>query len=252
MKVVIIEDEKLTAEDLQESIMHAAPDAKVIAILKSVKEATTYFKENNTPDLIFSDIQLGDGLSFEIFKSLSLKAPVIFCTAYDEYALNAFKANGVDYIVKPYTQKNITEAIAKFKELKKSFSPAVQYETILELFENKKPNRQASVLVHYQDKILPVRTEDIALFYLENEITRIVTFDQKNYSVNQALGELEKNAGTDFYRANRQYLVNRKAVKDVSQYFSRKLKINLTIPFAENITIGKLKVTEFLEWLSGK
>src|ERR1700739_2942430 len=120
MKVVIIEDEKLTAEDLEESIKNAAPDATITAILKSVKEAVDYFKQNSVPDLIFSDIQLGDGLSFEIFKSLSLTVPVIFCTAYDEYALNAFKANGVDYIVKPYTQKNITEAITKFKELKKS------------------------------------------------------------------------------------------------------------------------------------
>lgn len=252
MKIVIIEDERLSAEDLAESILSAIPSTNITATLQSVKEAIGYFKENPAPDLIFSDIQLGDGLSFEIFKSLHITTPVIFCTAYDEYALNAFKANGIDYIVKPYTQKNINDALAKFQELKKSFSPNLQYDTILELFENSKNNRQTSVLVHYKDKILPIRIEDVAIFYIENEITHLRTFDNKVYSINENLGDLEKNTGPQFYRVDRQHLINRKAVKDVSQYFSRKLNINFNVPFSEIVSIRKAKVTEFLQWLSNR
>ncbi len=251
MKVVIIEDEELTAEDLAESIQRADPTVQIEAILKSVKEGTAYFKQQALPDLIFSDIQLGDGLSFEIFKSFSRIIPVIFCTAYDEYALVAFKANGIDYIIKPYTQTNISEALHKYSELKKDATQQNPYEKILQLFEQKKNATSASILIHYKDKILPMRINDIALFYIENEITYLITFDQKKYVVNQALGEIEKIAGSDFYRASRQYLVNRRAIKDASHHFSRKLTINLILPFHETLTVGKLKVSEFLEWLSG-
>jgi two-component system response regulator LytT len=250
MKVVIIEDEDLTAEDLAESIQRAIPAIQIEAILKSVKESTVYFRQHALPDLIFSDIQLGDGLSFEIFKSLSRIIPVIFCTAYDEYALEAFKANGIDYIIKPYTQKNINEALHKYGELRKDATVPNPYDKILKLFEHRKNGSVSSILIHYKDKILPMRIAEIALFYIENEITYLLTFDQKKYALNYALGEIEKMAGTDFYRASRQYLVNRRAIRDASHHFSRKLTINLILPFHETLTVGKLKVSEFLEWLS--
>ncbi|MFH0866151.1 MAG: LytTR family DNA-binding domain-containing protein, partial [Bacteroidota bacterium] len=252
MKIAIIEDEQLTAEDLAETILKAEPSARITCSLRSVKEAILYFQKNETPDLVFCDIQLGDGLSFEIFKTLSISTPVIFCTAYDEYALKAFKANGIDYILKPFTKKIIADALTRYKELKNNFSSAAtSYETILELFENRKNQQPASVLVYIKDKILPVKLNDIALFYIDNEITRIITFDQKNYSINKTLEELEKQTGSDFYRANRQYLINRKAITDASQYFARKLAVNLSIPFNERITVSKEKVTDFLHWLSG-
>lgn len=250
MKVVIIEDEELTAEDLAESIQRADPAVQLEAIVKSVKDGIAYFRQQELPDLIFSDIQLGDGLSFEIFKSFSRIIPVIFCTAYDAYALDAFKANGIDYIIKPYTQQNISEALHKYRELRKDAAAQNPYDKILKLFENRKSGSVASLLIHYKDKILPMRISEIALFYIENEITYLLTFDQKKYSVNHALGEIEKMAGSDFYRASRQYLVNRKAIKDASHHFSRKLTINLILPFHETLTVGKLKVSEFLEWLS--
>jgi two-component system response regulator LytT len=251
MKVVIIEDEELTAEDLAESIQRAGPHVQIDAMLKSVKEGIAYFKQHAPPDLIFSDIQLGDGLSFEIFKSFSRIIPVIFCTAYDEYALDAFTANGIHYIIKPYTQKNISEALHKYSELKKDAAVQNPYDKIFKLFEHRKNGGVASILIHYKDKILPMRIAEIALFYIENEITYLITFDQKKYTVNYALGEIEKMAGPGFYRASRQYLVNRRAIKDVSHHFSRKLTINLILPFHETLTVGKLKVSEFLEWLSG-
>ncbi len=253
MRIVIIEDEKLTAEDLAETILKVEPDAQIVASLSSVKEAVNYFQKNEKPDLIFSDIQLGDGLSFEIFKTVTVSTPIIFCTAYDAYALNAFKANGIDYILKPFTKKIIVNTLDKFKELRNNLSRTlINYGSISELFGNRNNKQDASVLVYIKDKIIPVKTNDIALFYIQNETIHFITFSQKTYTVNKTLDELETITGNYFYRANRQYLINRKAIKDASQYFHRKLVVNLSIPYAANepITVSKVKATEFLNWLS--
>ncbi|OFX42880.1 MAG: DNA-binding response regulator [Bacteroidetes bacterium GWA2_30_7] len=254
MRIAIIEDEKLTAEDLAETILKVEPNIKIVTTLYSVKEAVSYFQKNEKPDLIFCDIQLGDGLSFEIFKAIHTSTPVIFCTAYDEYALNAFKANGIDYILKPFTKKTIATALDRYKELKNNLSQSISgYEKISELFENRKNQQDASVLVYIKDKIVPVKINDIALFYIENEITHFFTFKQNTHTINKTLDELEKLTGNSFYRANRKFLISRKAIKDASQYFHRKLLVNLSIPFTTNepITISKVKVTDFLNWLSG-
>ncbi|MBU1718695.1 MAG: response regulator, partial [Bacteroidetes bacterium] len=122
MKIVIIEDEKPAAGDLAETIISLAPDAQIVAVLHSVKEAISWFQKNEQPDLIFSDIQLGDGLSFEIFKTISINSPVVFCTAYDEYALQAFHANGIEYILKPYDKSTVEAALNKYNNLKIKFS----------------------------------------------------------------------------------------------------------------------------------
>ncbi|TAL80731.1 MAG: response regulator transcription factor [Bacteroidetes bacterium] len=252
MKIAIIEDEQLTAEDLAETILKVESEACITISLRSVKEAILYFQKNEMPDLIFSDIQLGDGLSFEIFKTLTISTPVIFCTAYDEYALNAFKANGIDYILKPFTKKIISNALSRYKKLRNNFSrTAISYETILELFENRNNQQLTSVLIYIKDKIVPVKLNDIALFYIENEITYLITFNQQTHSINKTLEEIEKISGGNFYRANRQYLINRKAIKEASQYFHRKLSVNLSIPFNERIIVSKVKVSKFLNWLSG-
>jgi len=251
MKIVIIEDEKLTADDLAETILKVVPDAKIISVLHSVSTAISWFLKNEDPDLIFSDIQLGDGLSFEIFKKISTTVPVIFCTAYDEYALKAFDANGIDYILKPFDQSTIEAAFNKYNNLKNKFSEnSPTLDNIIRLFENKKKHSQSSILVYHKDKIVPIRLEDIALFYIENEITHLITFDQKSYTINKTIEETEKISSVDFFRVNRQFLVNRNTIKEASQYFARKLSLTLTIPFKETITVSKLKVPEFLSWLS--
>jgi len=252
MKIVIIEDEQHTAEDLAETIKKAESGAQIGAILRSVKEAVAYFQNNERPDLIFCDIQLGDGLSFEIFNRIPISSPVIFCTAYDEYALKAFKANGIDYLLKPFTKKTIQESLKKFTSLKDSFirNAPSSYKTILELLEGRRSQKQGSVLVYHKENIIPVKVDDIALFYIEHEVTRLTTFNQKHYFVNKTLEELTKGTGDDFYRANRQFLINRKAINNVSQYFARKLSVNLIIPFKGKIIISKEKSKDFLNWLS--
>lgn len=251
MKIVIIEDEKITAAELAGTIAAVEPDAVISAILGSVKTAIAYFQGNSAPDLIFSDVQLGDGLSFEIFKACAITSPVIFCTAYDEYALNAFRTNSVDYILKPSSSKTIANALEKYRNFKQSFSSGndLQYKAILEALTNRETPRTASVLVHHKEKILPVRFEDIALFYIENEVTHLLTFDLKAYSINKNLEELESLSGRNYFRVNRKCLVNRKAVIDASHYFSRKLTVNISVPFKDKITVSKEKTPQFLNWL---
>jgi len=253
MKIVIIEDEKLTAADLAETVSEIVPGVHIAAVLYSVRSAITWFQENEHPDLIFSDVQLGDGLCFEIFKAVMVSAPVIFCTAYDEYALKAFKSNGIDYILKPFDKSSVETAIDKYRNLKNTFTGnPVDLSEIIRLFGNKKKSEQSSILVYKQDKILPVRFEDIALFYIENEITRLVTFDHRKFTINQAMEKIEEMAPDDFYRVNRQFLVHRNAIREASHYFARKLSLSLTIPFEETITVSKTKVSDFLSWLSGR
>lgn len=250
MNVIIIEDERFTAEDLAETIAAVEPAAKIMAILYSVKEAINYFSTKNIPDLIFSDIQLGDGLSFEIFKSVNITVPVIFCTAYDEYALNAFKANGIEYILKPFTSQTIENALKKYTVLRQSFSESAnQYENLLEILQNREEPKSASILVHHKDKIIPVKFNDIALFYIENGIVNLLTIDKKTYSANKNMEELEQTAGKRFFRINRQCLLNRKVIINASYYFSRKLSINITIPFKDTLTVSKEKMPQFLKWL---
>ena len=252
MNIVIIEDEGIVAEELELNIRKLIDEPVDIVRLKSVKESIAYFKKADTPDLIFSDIQLGDGLSFEIFVAGPISAPVIFCTAYDEYALDAFKANGIDYILKPFTCETLNNALQKYMQLKRVFSAdqKPQYDALLQLLTGKEGQKASSVLVYHLDKIIPVKLEDIAMFYLANEVTHLLTFSGKTFYPNKNLDELEKLSGNSFFRANRQFLVCRKAIIDVSSFFSRKLSLNLNVPFTEKVIVSKGKAPQFLSWLA--
>ncbi len=251
MNIVIIEDELLTADDLEDAILQADASVRIVAKLASVQEAVAYFRDHEEPDLIFSDIQLGDGLSFEIFQALNLRAPIIFCTAYDEYAIDAFDNNGIHYILKPFNGTAITRALDKYKMLQASFQQEDNpVDRLLRVFRQQDLARTSAVLVHHKDKIIPVKLEHIALFYIKNEVTHLYTFDQKTYTVNKTLDEIQQVAGNSFYRANRQYIVNRSAVQDAAQYLSRKVSLTLTVPFTDTITISKEKIPQFLAWLA--
>jgi two-component system, LytTR family, response regulator LytT len=252
MKIVIIEDEPLTADDLADALREVDASIQVVAQLESVQESVAYFEQNGPPDLIFSDIQLSDGLSFELFKRIKISTPVIFCTAFDEYAIQAFKANGIDYIMKPFSRQNVADALAKYRELKTRFSSgALSYESIMDLLTKKEQPTQASVLVFYKDQILPVKTQDVALFYIHNEVTHLKTFKGEDYLLDDNLDKLEQVAGSNFYRINRQFLVNRQAIKSASRFFARKLIVILTVEHSESIVVSKAKVSPFLQWLAG-
>jgi two-component system, LytTR family, response regulator LytT len=252
MTVVIIEDELLTAEDLADILLKLAYGIKVIKILQSVAEAVDYFKQHDAPDLIFCDIQLGDGFSFEIFKQTQLQTPVIFCTAYNEYALEAFRNNGIDYVLKPFTKKSIKEAVEKYKNLQTNLSKsAIDYDGLLKNLQtqNSQAKKVASLLISFKDKIIPIKIADIAMFEIGHKLTQLSTFDNQHFYVNHTLEELEEICGENFYRANRQYLINRDVVAEALQYFARKLVLRLKIEGNHEIIISKSKVPEFLSWL---
>ena len=252
MKIVIIEDEPLTARDLVQCIRAAEPSAEIVATLGSVHEAVAFFRENVLPDLIFSDIQLGDGLSFSIFPDLGEAVPVIFCTAYDEYALEAFKAAGIDYILKPFAAASIAGALAKYNSFRSRWAGGAAIPALGDLamlFGQAAAKR--SILVYHKEKIVPVNIIDIALCYLRDDAVLLVTFAKQQYTVNKRLEEIEQLVGATFYRVNRQALVNREAIRDVSQDLGRRLVVNLLVPFAEDITVARAKVSNFLDWLAG-
>ncbi|MFC6999905.1 LytR/AlgR family response regulator transcription factor [Rufibacter roseus] len=251
MNIVIIEDEALMAEDLSDTLLEVEPGVNIQAKLPSVKTAIAYFKENAAPDLIFSDIQLGDGLSFEVFSAMEISKPVVFCTAYNEYALDAFRANGIDYILKPFSQDTVRKTLQKFKQLQASLATSKpDYQALLQMLDNRLSQKPSSVLVFQRDKIIPLPVDQIAVCYSQNLITHVLTFDQRKFTLSHNLEEMEAICGPQFFRANRQFLVHHKAVKEASQYFGRKLSLALTIPFTEEIIVSKAKSPLFLQWLS--
>lgn len=252
MKVVIVEDEILAANHLEEILLKQQPKVTVVKILHSVKEAIEFLKNNANVDLIFCDIQLGDGHCFEIFQQTMLNIPVIFCTTYNQYALEAFKSNGIDYILKPFTDKAIEESIEKYQNFKQRFSSSQKdYSGILEILTSKNNHAKiSSLLINFKGKIIPVKFEDVAVFTIENKITRLATFNDQKYFTNHTLDELQTLCGSDFYRANRQVLINRKAIAEVLQFFGRKLLLKLKAEHNDEIIISKNKVPDFLDWLS--
>ncbi|TDE16138.1 LytR/AlgR family response regulator transcription factor [Dyadobacter psychrotolerans] len=251
MRIVIIEDENALAFDLSQTLMQLDPTIEIVAILKSVEEGKKWFSTNTAPDLIFSDIQLGDGLSFEILGSEFV--PVIFCTAYDEYALNAFHANGIDYILKPFSSESVDASLQKFRKLTRTNVEAQtdQYESIKRLLSGIKSPKPSSLLIQYRDIIKPLKIDDIAFFRLDNGNVHLITFRQEKHYPGKSLEELEEIVGDDFFRVNRQMLINRKAIVNASSIFSRKLSLNISVPVDEVITISKEKAPAFLKWLSG-
>jgi two-component system, LytTR family, response regulator LytT len=251
MKILIIEDEKLTAKDLSKTLIAIDSEIEILKMVHSVEEAIDFFKSNPVIDLIFSDIELGDGLSFEIFEKLKISIPIIFCTAYNQYALEAFKTVGIDYILKPFNKQSIEKALLKFQNLKEKLAnPKEDYSKLLGLIKQKINPQTQSIIIHQGDKIIPLNAKDIALFFIEDDLVFAYTFDGKKNNLSQSMDNLEKQFSIDFFRANRQFLVNRKAVKDASHSFNRKILINLNIPFKEQIFIGKLKTTAFSNWLA--
>lgn len=255
MNILIIEDEIKTAKALSQLILSVKPGSKVVGLIQSVKKAVAYFSSEPAPDLIFMDIQLADGLCFEIFKSVKVASPVIFCTAFDDYAIDAFKANGIDYILKPFNRESLQKTFEKVENLTNHFKgshvDALDWQSILNLA--KPQNSKKSFLVFKGNKYLNISTETIAFFYITEEKTYLMTQDQQSYSILQSLEELQNVLSpAQFFRLNRQYLINFSAVKEAEHYFARKLFVRMVVPTPDKLLVSKEKVTAFLSWLEDR
>ena len=250
MKAVIVEDELIAAQNLQRVIGQVAADIQVIAVLQSVEESVEWFSLNPAPDLVFMDIHLADGSSFGIFEKVQITSPVIFTTAYDEYALKAFEVNSIDYLLKPINVRNFERAITKYRNLvqdKNTNTDAIS--NLLATFNKEKDAYKSHFLIPHKDKLIPLPVERIACFYIENKMAKIITTDNETFYMDSPLEDLYLQLDPSaFFRANRQYIVSHKAIKDISIWFGSKLSINLIVSVPEKIIVSKARVSEFKTW----
>lgn len=251
MKALIIEDEVLAAQSLQKLITEVAPDTEVIATLQSIEESVAWFDENPMPDLVFMDIHLADGSSFAIFEQVQITCPIIFTTAYDEYALKAFEVSSIDYLLKPINRNDLTRAMNKFNALVGEKSNNNEAIDALMRQIGMKKNYKSCFLVPEHDKLIPLATANIAYFYIDTKTVKAITLDEHTYYMSQTLDDIMLQLNPDdFFRANRQFIVSRKAVKDLTIWFGNKLSLNLMVKIPETIIISKAKVSEFKNWFS--
>ncbi|MCA6068127.1 LytTR family DNA-binding domain-containing protein [Chryseobacterium sp. RG1] len=254
MNIIIIEDEFRAAKSLQNLITELKPEAKIIGVYDSIEMSIEALKDSK-PDLIFMDIHLSDGLSFEIFKQTEITCPVVFCTAFDQYMLDAFKSKGVDYVLKPFSREDIAEAFRKVDELKKFFQKTElpDLEALIQKITQPQTPAKTSFLVFKNQKYTTIPTENIAYFFIHNEITHLMTFDKQQFQLTQTLGQIaEQVSPKQFFRVNRQYIINFSAIKEMEHYFQRKILVKLTVETPEQLLINKEKSHSFFTWLEDR
>lgn len=252
MKALIIEDEKSAVRNLKSLLKEVAPQLEIINVIDSVADAVAWFETNPSPDLVFMDIHLADGSSFEIFEYVQISCPIIFTTAYDEYALKAFKVNSIDYLLKPIGVADLRLAIEKFEKLHCASEPQESLAALIRSMQ-KRDHYKTHFLIPYKgDKLIPLAVSQVQYFCIVEGITKAVISDNEAYVLPYTLDELAESLDPDeFFRANRQYLISRHAVRDIDLWFNNRLSINLRVPTDEKILVSKLRVNEFKAWFAG-
>ncbi len=253
MKAIIIEDEHSAAENLRFLLQSVAPDIQIIQTIETVSDAIAFFKENKTYDLVFMDIHLADGNSFEIVREVEPTAPIIFTTAYDQYAIQAFKLNSIDYLLKPLREVELKNAILKFKDKhRKTLVSTQQIEALMSLMNTSKKKFRSSFLVQKKHTFIPMASLDFAFFFIQDGIVRGRTNNNQTFSFNQKLEDLENELNPElFFRANRQYLIQRSAVKSLQSYFNGRLIVHLEPQPKEQIIVSKANASSLKAWLNG-
>ncbi len=253
MTIIIIEDEFHAASRLSELILSIDSSYTIVAILDSVSNAKKWFSTNPLPDLIFSDIQLSDGISFEIFETFPVHSPIIFTTSYDEYALKAFKVKSIDYLLKPIKLKELETAFTKYEILSKSFLKneyALGIESLLDSFTEQSKKYKTCFLVRYKDQLVPVRESQIAYFYSTNRMVCLIKRDNISYLVDYTLAELEKLVNpSNFFQVNRQLLIHFSSIHKIHTHFNGMLKLELIPIHTEEVMVSRERVKAFKEWL---
>ena len=262
MNALIIEDEKAAVRNLTALLSEAAPHIGVVAVLDSIAESIDWVRANAMPDLIFLDIHLADGSAFEIFEHVDISCPIIFTTAYDEYALRAFKVNSIDYLLKPIGKEDIEHAFEKLDNLQDTIPEngsrrENKEEELLHLIHSlkKQENYKTHFLIPIKgDKLLPVSIDMIQLFYIKDCQVKAVLTDGVEYNFSLTLDELVDCLNPSlFFRVNRQFLISREAIKDLDLWFNSRLSVNVRYSgIKEKILVSKARVAEFKEWFSKK
>jgi two-component system, LytTR family, response regulator LytT len=256
MNIVLIEDEAIAMRMLRKVILSVENSAVIVAELESIADALQWFaaNRNTAVDVIFSDIQLSDGLSFEIFESLQLNFPVIFTTAYNEYAIRAFKVNGIDYLLKPVQEKEVEAALSKLKQTKSRFSQQQMFEIqqMMQQFQAAPVQLNPTFLAFQKEKIIPVKSENIAWLNTQNQILTAVLANSQKMHLEETMDNIEKRLPkAEFFRINRQYIVSRKAIVEAEFYFNNRLSLKLLPPATETVIVSRERVALFRNWLQG-
>lgn len=248
MKVLIIEDETAAAKNLRSVLKSVTPDAQIIETIDTVVDAVEWFKSNTAPDLVFMDIHLSDGESFKIFDMVEVTAPVIFTTAYDQYALKAFQTSGIDYLLKPIQEDEVRRAVDKWRLL--TGVDKSDYKQKVDTLISEQRDERQSFLVRFRDKLIPVSQNDIAYCYTSEDKVYAFGYNGERYPMEHTLEALQGMlSAKKFYRANRQFIISRDAVVDVSVWFGSRLSVNLKVEIPEKIIVPKARVPEFKQWL---
>lgn len=250
MRVIIIEDETPAAKRLERLVLAARPDCTIVKTIDSVEEAVECFGKGIEVDLIFMDIQLGDGLSFEIFNQVNVPAPVIFTTAYDHYAIQAFKVNSVDYLLKPIDEEELDRAIQKFESVQENGHSSEQLKVILEAVKTDRAHFRRRFLVKTAGRLVFVVASDVSYFFSEEGMTFIVSKDNERYLLENTLEELEKQVDPgEFFRINRKMIVASHSIARIDPYSNNRLQLSLQPSFSEEVVVSRHRTSEFKHWL---
>jgi DNA-binding LytR/AlgR family response regulator len=250
MKVLIFEDEKLASDRLIEILKEIRPTINVVASLKSVEAGLLWLQNNEQPELIISDIQLLDGTSFDIFSEVEIKCPVIFTTAYDQYAIKAFEVNSVDYLLKPISEDKLKAAVEKVESKTNAAPNSFNIEDLKGLLHTSRPEYKSRFLIKIGQRIRAIPVEKIAYFFTKDKMTYIVTFENQKLPMDHTLEEIDGMLDPKFFfRINRKFIVHFDAVKDIHPYFKGRIKLSLSPEIEEEIVISTEKTPPFKRWL---
>ncbi len=250
MDAVIIEDEEINAQNLI-SYLDEIGGISVLCVLDSIAESVDWFQSNSFPDIVFMDIHLADGSAFEIFEHVTIDCPIIFTTAYNDYALKAFDVSSIDYLLKPLDIDRVRKSLSKYQKLTSHKDEPTNIKELLNAFKQKKEFKQTLLIPQKGDKLIPLSVDDIAFINIEDKITKIFTINGQHFVWDKTLDEIFVSLEPDkFFRANRQYIISHQSIKDINQWFNNRLLINLKIPTPSKIIISRAKTSEFVDWFT--
>lgn len=249
MQVLIIEDETRAVNQLQKMLIECNFHFEILGVIDSVQDSISWFKTNTSPDLVFLDIQLADGLSFEIFQKIEVSAPIIFTTAFDQYAIQAFKVNSIDYLLKPIQQNDLLKAIQKFQNSKKS--NAIDQSVLKQLLSGMQTKcRRQGVLVKEGGGFVQLKISDLQYIYSDDGITFGVT-TSKRYIIEETLDQFFKDLDEEeFYRINRGQIISKQAIQRISPYFNHRIKLSVSNPRDQEFIVSRQKTSDFKKWLN--